>query len=340
MTQQKQPTEDKPVARGTQHLISAQALSALIQDAQENPSAPSPCILDCRFNLADIAQGRGEYEKAHIPGAHYADLNTALSAPHEKGITGRHPLPSKTEFTEQLNTWGIHTDIPVICYDDSGGCYAARAWWLLQWAGVKKVMVLDGGFKAWQTAHCPVNNEMPQPAQTATPSTTSPTSSTTVSATSPPTTPSGAIPRIRPRFNPTFRDGLYCTADDIFAQLFADADTKTATLIDARAPNRFLGQDETIDPIAGHIPTAICIPFSKNLDASGNFKSAAALRERFEPHVTQGAIAYCGSGVTACHNILACAIADLPWPKLYPGSWSEWITDAERPMILGRDLPE
>lgn len=288
----------------SKQLISAAALSDMI----EHSTHPAPCILDCRFNMADSEQGQREYTQGHIPGAHYAHLNTTLSAPHEPGKTGRHPLPSKAAFTQALNDWGVQPDVPVICYDDSGGYYAARAWWLLHWAGLKHVMLLDGGFSAWQAAHLPLNQGAAEQASQA-----------------------------RPQFAPVFQDDLYCTADDIVAHLSSPQATKHTLLIDARAQERYRGENEPQDPIAGHIPGATCIPFANNLNAEGYFKSATLLRERFESHATPEAIVYCGSGVTACHNIMACAIAGLPWPKLYPGSWSEWITHAERPIAIGQD---
>lgn len=283
-----------------------------LQNKPENTAQKKLHILDCRFKLGgeNAEFGRQQYHAGHIPGAHYADLNKDLSGPHMPGQTGRHPLPDKPSFTKTLQHWGIEGDTPVICYDDSGGCFAARAWWLLKWAGVENASVLDGGFSAWKKAQLPL--------QTTPPEATSHTS----------------------QFLPQFNDKLHVDASDVIEILARAPETNARTIIDARGADRFRGENETIDPIAGHIPTALCMPFSENLDENGFFKSSEALKTRFEPYATDETIIYCGSGVTACHNILACITAGLPWPKLYPGSWSDWITDTSRPMALGPDTPK
>jgi thiosulfate/3-mercaptopyruvate sulfurtransferase len=294
-------------------LIDVPTLHAELERA---PATNKPLLLDCRFDLADPALGYHLFEQGHIPSARHADLNRDLSSTHLPGKTGRHPLPRTLDFAETLQHWGVMPSRLVVCYDDSGGCFAARAWWLLRWAGLEHVTVLDGGFSAWRNAQLPAQNGPPE-------------KSTTLQ----PTRQAGYGGHGSTSFMPQFREELVISAEHIQKNLFA-ASNNSFALIDARAQDRFRGENETIDPIAGHIPTAICLPFADNLDEHGLFKSPEALRAQFEPYASPEATVYCGSGVTACHNILACAIADLPWPRLYAGSWSDWITNPERPMAL------
>jgi thiosulfate/3-mercaptopyruvate sulfurtransferase len=291
----------------TNPLIDVQTLAAQINEQ----SSSQLCILDCRFDLAVPDRGRHEYDKDHIPGAKYAALHQDLAGCHIPGKTGRHPLPSMLEFSEKLEEWGITEHTTIICYDDGDCSFAARAWWLLHWAGLNTVQVLNGGFTAWKSAELPLERGKVE---------------------------STAL-RERQRSNqymPQFRDEMIISVEEILQQIF-DTTPNAPVLIDARSPERYRGEQEPIDELAGHIPTAICIPYANNLDENGHFKSAAVLRERFAPYATHTSAIYCGSGVTACHNILSCAIAELPWPRLFPGSWSEWITQLDRPMILGQD---
>jgi thiosulfate/3-mercaptopyruvate sulfurtransferase len=261
---------------------------------------PDLLILDCRFALEDPTYGEGSYQQGHIPGAHFADLETDLSDTVVPGVTGRHPLPDPQRLLARLQQWGLEEHSDVVLYDDGPGAFAARAWWLLVWLGKRDgIYLLDGGLKAWREAGLPLDDAIP----TNEPGSFSgmPDSSMTVDAT-------------------WLQDRLEST---------------TLTMLDARALPRFLGEVEPIDPVAGHIPGAICAPFTENLDHTGRFLSPEQLRQRFAllfgNRSPEAAVAYCGSGVTACHNLFALCLAGYPLAKLYPGSWSEWITDPTRP---------
>ena len=261
---------------------------------------PDLLILDCRFALEDPTYGEGSYQQGHIPGAHFADLETDLSDTVVAGVTGRHPLPDPQRLLARLQQWGLEEHSDVVLYDDGPGAFAARAWWLLVWLGKRDgIYLLDGGLKAWREAGLPLDDAIP----TNEPGSFSgmPDSSMTVDAT-------------------WLQDRLEST---------------TLTMLDARALPRFLGEVEPIDPVAGHIPGAICAPFTENLDHTGRFLSPEQLRQRFAllfgSRSPEAAVAYCGSGVTACHNLFALCLAGYPLAKLYPGSWSEWITDPTRP---------
>jgi len=261
---------------------------------------PDLLILDCRFALDDPAYGERSYEQGHIPGARFADLEKDLSGPVVPGVTGRHPLPDPQRLQTRLQQWGLDKHSDVVLYDDGPGAFAARAWWLLLWLGKREgIYLLDGGLKAWQEAGLPVND---------------------------------ASPTNKPGSFPASVDASM-TVD---ARWLQDHLGSTAlTLLDARALPRFLGEVEPIDPIAGHIPGAICAPFTENLDSDGYFLSPEQLHQRFAQllgnNPPTAAVAYCGSGVTACHNLFALCLAGHPLARLYPGSWSEWITDANRP---------
>ena len=261
-----------------------------------NLEQPQLRILDCRASLQNLAAGRELYDRAHVPGARFADLLQDLSGPIVAGVTGRHPLPAVETFVRKLRGWGIGNASQVVAYDDAGGAFAARLWWMLRWLGHDAVAVLDGGFPAWEAEGRAVTAERPL-------------------------VEVGDF-TARPR-----------------AELLADA-TEVAEplstprkLFDARAPERYRGDVEPIDPVAGHIPGALNLPFAENLK-DGRFRSPAELRQRFAGALgetqPEDAIVYCGSGVTACHDVLAFAHAGLPLPKLYAGSWSEWITDPAR----------
>ncbi|TYP61653.1 sulfurtransferase [Stutzerimonas stutzeri] len=278
-------------------------LAQLIDPAEltARRSEPNLCILDCRFALEDADQGRRSYEQSHIPGARFLDLEKDLSGPVVRGQTGRHPLPQPEHLIARLRAAGLNNDSEVVLYDDGPGAFAARAWWLLAWLGKRSgVYLLDGGFKAWCEAGGLVTEELAdrQPGQ----------------------------------FDGTPDEDLLFSAQQLTERLGQPG----LTLIDARALPRFLGELEPIDPVAGHIPGARCVPFSENLDATGHFLSPDQLRSRFDRLLTNQpaatVVAYCGSGVTACHNLFALCLAGYPLAKLYPGSWSEWITDPGRPM--------
>lgn len=261
--------------------------------AEALTSATPPYILDCRARLDDAEAGRRLWQSGHIPGSQHLDLERDLAS--SPGEQGRHPLPNKSDFIATLQRLGITPGTPVILYDDMGGqMAAARAWWMLHcWAGHPDVRVLDGGLAAWQRQ----GGEMTQEASDVSSS----------------------------DWQPTFDDGQLVSAD----MLLSTSDT----LIDARAQERFRGEVEPIDPIAGHIPGALCRPCSANLTAEGYFKSSETLDVELPRQ--ESAISYCGSGITACHTILAYAIAGRDLPRLYAGSWSHWIRDPSRPVATG-----
>lgn len=278
-------------------LISPQALN-------ERQSQPGLIILDCRFALEDPDYGLRSYAEGHIEGAQFADLERDLSGPVTKGVTGRHPLPDPDELIERLRGWGINNDSDVVLYDDGPGAFAARAWWLLAWLGKRDgVFVLDGGLKAWHAAGFPLNLD------------------------------SVKVPR--GHFDGAPDNQLLIKAQALQKRLNDPA----LTLIDARALPRFRGEVEPIDPVAGHIPGAQCAAFNENLDSSGRFLPVEQLKQRFAEKLGDRSpdelVAYCGSGVTACHNLFALALAGYPLGKLYAGSWSEWINDPQRGVATG-----
>jgi thiosulfate/3-mercaptopyruvate sulfurtransferase len=258
-------------------------------------------ILDCRFSLDDAEKGRRGYLKTHIAGALYADLDLDLSDPVIPGVTGRHPLPTIEKLAAKFSCWGIDETVQLVCYDDAGGSMAAsRAWWLSRWLGHKDVAVLDGGWQKWTLEDLPTRS-----GQEAHPSrhfVARPQYELMVSAVE--------VDRLR--------------EDDLFR------------ILDARPTERYHGINETKDPVAGHIPGAISAACMENLSADLSFKSTEELRKRFQGLVGQtpskNIVVYCGSGVTAAHDILALQYAGLGEARLYPGSWSEWITDPERPV--------
>ena len=253
--------------------------------------------LDARFDLSDLKAGQNAYRQGHILGAIYADLEQDLSGPVVPGITGRHPLPDPAVFLEKLRMWGISRKTSIVVYDDGNHAMAARAWWLLRWMGLTEVAILHGGMKGWLAGGYPVTNEQ------------SAISKTELMLTA------GAMPTI--------------TVDELF-KVFHSPEYQ---LVDARSEERFNGSAEPIDSKAGHIPGATCHPFTRNMDEQGRFLPVRELKATFEKFQAGGreTIFYCGSGITACHNLFAMAYAGLDVGKLYPGSWSEWITGAARP---------
>lgn len=248
-------------------------------------------LLDCRATLGDAAAGHQRFKHGHIPGARHLDLDRDLAA--TPGAGGRHPLPDPHTLAGKLQTLGINDVDQVVVYDDAGGAFAARAWWCLRWLGHRAVAVLDGGIKSW-TGELSTDDAPIRPGE---------------------------------QFGDfSVRATLTRTLDA--ATLLADA--HKFHLIDARSEARFAGREEPIDPVAGHIPGARCLPFQGNLDSDGRFLPAEQLHARFADLV-EPVVCYCGSGVTAAHNILAMKVAGFPEPFLYPGSWSEWIRDPARP---------
>ncbi|HZV71688.1 MAG TPA: sulfurtransferase [Saprospiraceae bacterium] len=249
---------------------------------------PGIIILDCRFYLADPKKGRLEYLQSHIPGAAYLDINHDLSSPVIRGVTGRHPLPHPEILASTLRSCGLSHENQVIVYDQANGAYASRAWWLLRWLGHNDVAVLNGGFKAWENFKLPLDNQWPLP------------------------TP-GNFKHLLQKEMTVQMEGLGKLHDP---------------LVDSREYPRYAGEYEPIDPVAGHIPGAICIPYMENTNDAGEWKSIEELNKRFkdiENSAVESPVFYCGSGVTACHNILAYKIATGKDARLYPGSWSEWI---------------
>ncbi|GAC1418981.1 MAG: sulfurtransferase [Burkholderiaceae bacterium] len=280
-------------------LISAADLAPHVND-------PSWVILDCRHDLADPHAGRAAYDAGHIVGAHFASIDADLSDQTQKEagmFPGRHPLPSRAAFLATLRRWGIDDDTQVIAYDAQGGMFAARLWWLLRWVGHAAVAVLDGGLPSWTAAR-----------QAQTPAVT------------PRAARSGAIGD---------RPSLVTTVGA--NTILADIGRSERTVIDARAPERFRGENETLDPVGGHIPGAVNRFFRDNLQADGRFKAPDVLYADFTALTAapSAAIMQCGSGVTACHNLLAMEVAGLAGAALYPGSWSEWCADRTRPVATG-----
>jgi thiosulfate/3-mercaptopyruvate sulfurtransferase len=279
--------------------------STLISTAELAALPPGEVlIVDCRKDLADPAKGRRDYEAGHVPGAAFAELDTDLSdlSRQSQGL-GRHPLPSAAAFSAVLGRWGWRPGLQVVAYDAaSGALAAARLWWLLRYAGQRAVAVLDGGFAAWQAVGLPAENAEPQRA------------ATTVAV----------------QFDP--------------AQAVLDHAALHAApaplLLDARASPRYRGDTEPLDPVAGHVPGARNRPFADNLAADGHFKSVAALKSDFLAVLgtrQPGEVVHmCGSGVTACHNLLAMEHAGLTGSRLYAPSWSGWVSDRSRPVATGQ----
>lgn len=260
---------------------------------------PQCVIVDCRFNLADTEEGRRAYLHGHIPGAFYAHLDEDLSGEIIPGKTGRHPLPTVEAAVQLFSGWGIDRETQVVVYDDKAGAIAARLWWMLQWLGHERVAVLDGGWPKWMEAGYPVDRTNPVPK------------------------PATFVPNPQPQLlvDAAFVDKIRQDPDFI--------------LVDSRLDFRYRGEEEPIDPIAGHIPGAINAPFPENIE-DGKLKSPEDLKARFEQILqgkwSQQAVFYCGSGVTACYNLLALKHAGLGDAKLYAGSWSDWITGDKRPV--------
>jgi thiosulfate/3-mercaptopyruvate sulfurtransferase len=256
-------------------------------------------LLDCGFDLVDAAAGERAYAAGHLPQARYAHLDRDLSGA-KTGRNGRHPLPAREDFAARAGRWGIAPGIQVVAYDAQGGPYAARAWWLLRWLGHHAVAVLDGGPAAFVAA----GGEL--------------TEAVVAAHARPP------YPAAPPAMATLDTDGLLAALG-------------RTPVLDARAGERFRGEVEPLDPVAGHIPGARNRFFKDNLQADGRFKAAPLLRQEFEAlGLPPGAVVHqCGSGVTACHNLLAMEHAGLGGSRLYPGSWSEWCADRSRPVVLG-----
>jgi thiosulfate/3-mercaptopyruvate sulfurtransferase len=265
-----------------------------------HPDDPAWVVFDCRHDLAQPGLGRAEYLKAHLPGARFMHMDEDLAGP-ATGKNGRHPLPDPAVFARKLGAAGVGPDTQVVAYDAHGAVNASRLWWMLRWLGHDAVAVLDGGFGKWLREERPVTAEVPRPA------------------------PARFEPRLRP---------LAVDAGFLLARL-QDPGMK---LVDARSGERYRGEVEPIDPVAGHIPGSLNRFVRENLDG-GAFKPPAQLRAEFEQLLAglqpEAVVHSCGSGVAACHNLLAMEIAGLAGSRLYPGSWSEWIADPARPRATG-----
>lgn len=266
----------------------------------ENLVNPEWRIVDCRFDLMDESAGLAQYNRAHISGAVYADLNNDLAGPVTER-SGRHPLPAPGVFAATLSSWGIDKSTQVVVYDDGSGAIAARLWWMLRWLGHTGVAVLDGGFAAWVAA----GNQ----------------------------TDSSAPVRVSRDFVPRVDAKMEVSTEQLVGEL---TQSDPPLVVDARAERRFRGEIEPIDTRAGHIPGARNFPFSNNLGQDGRWKSPEELAGMFDDlgiNRSDGTwVAMCGSGVTACHLVLAAVRAGIPEPRLYIGSWSEWLRDPERPI--------
>ncbi|MEK7318209.1 MAG: sulfurtransferase [Pseudomonadota bacterium] len=265
---------------------------------------PRVVVFDCSFDLTNPAAGRDSYQQGHIPGAYYLHLDNELSGP-KTGLSGRHPLPDAELFAARLRVLGVDDDTLVVAYDGQGSMYAARLWWMLRWIGHAAALVLDGGRNAWVAAGLPLEH--------------------------------GATAEPEIGGNLMRRASLVKTVDA--DALVANLSQPSLLVVDARAADRFRGENETLDPVGGHIPGAANRFFKDNLTADGYFKPADQLRadfgQVFAGKAPAQTVMQCGSGVTACHNLLALEVAGLTGAALYPGSWSEWCADPKRPVATG-----
>lgn len=260
-------------------------------------------VFDCRFVLNKPEEGERRYRTGHIPGALYLHLDRDLAGPMTSE-SGRHPLPVPESLAEKLRKSGVSSTSQIVAYDAMGGAFAARLWWLLRWLGHAQVTVLDGGIDKWIGENRPITGVMPN-----------------------------AVPR--GNFHPHPDDAQWVDSDFVATQ----SQHLSGRLLDARAPSRFRGDEEPIDTVAGHVPGAVNLPYTGNVNSDGCFKSPKVLRQRFEAVLAgvppADSVCMCGSGVTACHNLLAMEVAGLQGGRLYAGSWSEWIRDATRPVEHG-----
>jgi thiosulfate/3-mercaptopyruvate sulfurtransferase len=269
----------------------------------------SVVVVDVRHDLMKPDAGREAYAAGHIPGAFFLHLDQDLSGPQRAAdgrFLGRHPLPERASLARKLGSLGVGDDTLLVAYDEADGMYASRLWWLALWLGHARAAVLDGGLRAWRAAGHPLSRDIPRAAPA--------------------------------RF--TVREPLVATIEA--SEIEQALGTPRLRVIDARAPERYRGDVEPLDAKAGHIPGALNRPFKANVDAEGRFKPRESLRTELEPLVrdvpANALVSQCGSGVTACHNILAMAAAELPLARLYPGSWSEWSSSPARPVATG-DTP-
>jgi len=270
-----------------------------VKESSKHLNDPDWGFIDCRFYLQEPDKGYQDYLEGHIPGAVYAHLDRDLSGVAIAGKTGRHPLPDIQDIAEKLSIWGINRQTQIVAYDTQGGALAARLWWMMRWLGHDRVAVLDGGWGAWIESGN--EQETQEPART------------------------------RRQFVPELHPEMLVDVHFV-EKIRTDPDY---LLIDARSPERYWALEENIDPVAGHIPGAVSAPFSENLGKDGYFLPDEMLVDRFRnllgDYPPEKTIVYCGSGVTSIHNIIAMLKVGFDMPKLYVGSWSEWITDPARP---------
>jgi thiosulfate/3-mercaptopyruvate sulfurtransferase len=274
------------------NLVTGQELAGHLDD-------PRWVVFDVRHDLADLEKGRRAYAAGHIPGAYFLHLDHDLSGPKD-GRNGRHPLPDMSAFARKLSECGVTADTQVVAYDESGGCFAVRLWWMLRWLGHERVAILDGGLPLWLKEGRALSDKQP------------------------PKREGNFMPRAQPD----------ASVDAHYVE--RTRDDPAVKLVDARTADRYAGRGETLDPVGGHVPGAINRFWQKNLRADGRFKAAHELRDEFSELLgatnPAHAVHMCGSGVTACHNLFAMTLAGLPAGRLYPGSWSEWCADASRPV--------
>jgi len=278
-------------------LISTDELARQLSD-------PALVLVDCRHNLSDVDAGQRAYGASHLPGARFMHMDRDLSG-ERTGSNGRHPLPEVAALSGSLSRAGIDSSKQVVAYDQNNGMWASRLWWLLHWLGHDAAAVLDGGIDKWIAEGRPTTAD-------------------------PPSVRAARFVAMTPQ--------PVVSSADILLNL-SNHSSNPLTIIDARAPERFRGDIEPLDPVAGHIPGAINRPYGANLTPQQTFKPAELLRAEFEAQLggapLSSVVHQCGSGVTACHNMLAMAVAGLPGSRLYPGSWSEWVADPTRPVARG-----
>jgi thiosulfate/3-mercaptopyruvate sulfurtransferase len=280
--------------------VSAPAFATLAS-VEDLAAHPEWRVFDCRHDLKNTEYGRQAYARGHIPGALFLHLDEDLSGTAD-GSNGRHPLPGIAEFARRMSDCGVDAATQVVVYDNEGGIFASRLWWLLRWLGHERVALLDGGLAGWKRSKRALEENV--------------------------------APVAARQFIPQPQD---LTVD--VGRVLADLGSPRMLILDARSAERFRGENETLDPVAGHIPGAGNRFFQLNLDAEGKFKPAKILKQEFDEllgNIAPGQVThYCGSGVTACHNLLAMEIAGLTGSRLYPGSWSEWCSDPSRTVATG-----
>ena len=271
------------------------------QDLMAHLNDPDWFIFDTRHDLGDTEMGRHVYAEDHIPGSFFLHMDDDLSG-SKNGRNGRHPLPDQRDFAARMAALGLTRSKHAVVYDDAGGMMASRLWWMLRWLGMERVMTLDGGYPKWLREGRPVTAQVPVP--------------------------------IPARNDFVLEAGMTVDAAFVLSQLGDSA----SVVLDARSPERYLGEQEPLDPVAGHIPGAVNRPFKSNLNADGTFRPAGPLRaeylELLQDRAPSQMVHQCGSGITACHNLFAMELVGLKGSRLYPGSWSEWVADRSRPVVL------